>query len=365
MVEKRCETKKIVHVLADEPRGGVGAFLLNTLSDDHAYEIVEYTLQEDSYFNQEMAKRGIRLHSFPRHTEVYHYNQAVREFYKTRAKEIALVHVHSTAVAPFHLFWAKFYGIQTRTIHLHSNYLKGISLLRKWRNQSILSFIFSLATDIVTCGEKVASLVPKSRSFTILPNTIRVPDFRFDEAKRNVVRQDLGLQDKIVIGIVGRISKEKNHIFLLDIFKSLPDQYVLVVIGDGPLEASLKEKCRQDGLSNILFLGRQSNIADYLHALDALAMPSFVEGFPLVALEAQANGLPCFFSEVVDRSVQVTDYVTFNSIDDSSQWLQSFQTFRPVSTETRMEANQRVFQTFDIHVGREKLGQFYKKLLEK
>lgn len=363
-MEKVFSQKKIIHILADEPRGGVGTFLLNTLSNEYQYELIEHVIQKESFFNVEMSNRNIAIHAFPSHREMANYFVTTKEFYRVHAGQIAAIHVHSTAVAPIHLFWAQYYGVQNRIFHLHLTYLDGVSLLRRWRNKALLSLIFSLSTEIVSCGEKVGELVPKSRQNTVLPNTINVSDFLFNEEKRFHIRHELGLQNRIAIGIVGRISKEKNHKFLLDVFKNLPKTYVLVVIGEGPLEESLREKCGREGISNILFLGRQNAVIDYLHALDGLAMPSLVEGFPLVAIEAQANGLPCFFSDVIDKSTNVTHHVTFGSVKDPTLWFEMFKDFQPLTTKDRLESNNLVYKKFDVHVGRERLRNFYETIVK-
>ena len=117
-------------------------------------------------------------------------------------------------------------------------------------------------------------------------------------------------RDKRVYLIVGRLYAKKNHRRIIDAFKrTLPQapNSLLVIVGTGPLEASLKEHVKAEGLDRYVhFLGFRPRIAEVLRAADVFLMPSLREGLPLALLEAMASGLPVItsningMSEVVD-----------------------------------------------------------------
>ena len=113
---------------------------------------------------------------------------------------------------------------------------------------------------------------------------------------KNDLRQKLELVgfSKIIL-FVHRLSRRKGVQYLTELLISLPEGAVCVVIGDGPERARLEQAIINQKLdSKIKLLGAlpQETIAEYMAIADAVLMPSEEEGFPHVALEAMASGLP-------------------------------------------------------------------------
>jgi glycosyltransferase involved in cell wall biosynthesis len=109
-------------------------------------------------------------------------------------------------------------------------------------------------------------------------------------------REELGLRTRYVVGIVGRLSPEKDHRTFLDAVRILretvPDVHALVV-GDGVEQGRLREAAARMNLSDhVSFLGARRDIPTLMASLDVLALTSRTEGFPMVVLEAQALGVP-------------------------------------------------------------------------
>lgn len=359
---------KIVHVLADEPTGGVGTFLKETLTDAFSYTIVENIRDEESSFNQTMRQRGIEVVGFPRYTKLGAYISRTRDFYRKNVGNIAAIHVHSTAVAGIHLFFAKWYGIPHRIIHLHSAYYTGISTLKRWRNKLLMAGIFALSNQVVACGPLVAKSMVKTGEVTILPNTLPVSRFAFDEAKRQKIRQQWHLENRFVFACVGRYALPKNQLFLIQMMRDLlvrRPEAVLVLIGDGKDRPIFEQAIAKAGLTDkVILTGMQSDILSWYCAADALLMPSFWEGFPLTAIEAQATGLPCLLSERIDPSCQVLETVAFLSLEDEEHWKEAMCSSQPIHSEDRVCANQKIADVFDAKVGQEKLEAFYRDLVD-
>lgn len=158
---------------------------------------------------------------------------------------------------------------------------------------------------------------------TIIPNGIDLPKFSFNQQTRDAMRKVLGVDGKIVLGNVGRLAEEKNQAFLLDIFaaflKKEPGSK-LVIAGTGELEADLKQKAQELGISgDVMFLGFRHDIEDLLQAFDAFVLPSIYEGLPITIIEAQAGGLPCVISDTITREVAVTELVHFMPLSKPPQ----------------------------------------------
>lgn len=165
----------------------------------------------------------------------------------------------------------------------------------------------------------------KSNKFKVIKNGIKTENFMYNIYIRNKYREELNLTDKFVIGHIGRFEKQKNHDYLIDIFyevyKKRPES-ILVLIGAGTNQNTIMEKVKKLGIEKaVLFMGLRKDVNNLLQAFDCFVFPSLFEGFGIVAIEAQAVGLPCFVSTNLPNEVKITDNIEFISIKDSpSVW---------------------------------------------
>ena len=84
------------------------------------------------------------------------------------------------------------------------------------------------------------------------------------------------------------------------------------MIGDGELRSALTDKLDNLGLlPYVYFAGIQRNVADWYQAMDYFVLPSLFEGLPIVGIEAQATGLPCFFSDQISKEIAITSQAHF------------------------------------------------------
>lgn len=141
--------------------------------------------------------------------------------------------------------------------------------------------------------------VGREEKFVIIPLGIDLAPFSEPEAKRNILREEVGAQDdEILVGFVGRLTEIKNIPLLLNVAKIYREQgntdfpkLKFIIIGDGYLRESLEREVEKKGLRDIvLFLGNRNDAAIYYAGLDIVALSSFNEGTPLSLIEAMANG---------------------------------------------------------------------------
>jgi len=134
---------------------------------------------------------------------------------------------------------------------------------------------------------------------------------RMDES-RNKVRHELVLNEKAsIIGAIGRLVWQKGFEYLIRSFpgflKSCPDARLLLV-GDGPLRANLEALSEAlDMKDKIIFAGFRSDIKEVLASMDVLAIPSLLEGFPMVTLEAMAMAKPIVATDIDGLREQIID----------------------------------------------------------
>ncbi len=157
----------------------------------------------------------------------------------------------------------------------------------------------------------------------IIPNAIDTQRFSWNEVKRNLYRNQMGFQDSdYVIGYVGRLTEEKNVLFLPEILfelRRLSSDYKMLIIGDGMLRKVLEEKIKKIQLEKyISFVGYHEDTSGWYSSMDSFVLPSKFEGFGLAGLEAQACGIPCFVSENIPLELNVTKRLHYLSINNGA-----------------------------------------------
>ncbi|HEY3567065.1 MAG TPA: glycosyltransferase family 4 protein [Thermoanaerobaculia bacterium] len=115
-------------------------------------------------------------------------------------------------------------------------------------------------------------------------------------------RREHGANRCFEVGFVGRLEPVKNPFAVLTLARSCAENRLpvkLTLVGEGRLLSPLKEAIVAQGLAEyIALLPATSNALELMHEFDALLLPSYSEGCPLVMLEAMAIGLPVLASRV-------------------------------------------------------------------
>lgn len=220
-------------------------------------------------------------------------------------------------------------------------------------------------SDVAAEGKYTKTFMHLSR-YCVINNAINTNNYLYDTKKRFDIRKKLGIaENQFVLGHVGRISYQKNHDFLIDIFQEYfnrnPEARLLLV-GDGEDRLTLEDKINEKKLSPfVIFTGQCVSAAEYYQAMDCFVLPSHYEGFPFVLVEAQINGLRCIVSDVITRSVNISGGVVFVSLQNNSAvWAHEIELFG-----TRRMSNQEVSvvaEQYEISKETKKLENLYIKL---
>lgn len=121
--------------------------------------------------------------------------------------------------------------------------------------------------------------------FTIY-NGIDIEEYNKREYKIRYVKKE----NEIVIGNAGRLSKQKNQKFIIDLadyMKTKEIKFKILIAGKGELEETLKEEVKLRNLEDeIIFLGFIENIKEFMKSIDLFILPSYWEGFGYVMVEA-------------------------------------------------------------------------------
>ncbi len=223
---------------------------------------------------------------------------------------------------------AKKRNLSYRVIHAHSNgYNRDFGIKDK-----IYELFFHLTkkkfvTDYLACSEQAGEWLfnISKEKFMVIPNAVPFEKFAFSEDKRDKIRTKYQIANKeVVIGFCGRLIKQKNPEYLIQIFENIHKKEPmtkLLMLGDGILWDKLKTEIKKKHLeNNIIMTGAVSNVEEYMQAMDCFLLPSKFEGFGIVLLEAQASGLPCFASKnVVPEETNLTGNVCFIKLEESAE----------------------------------------------
>ena len=162
--------------------------------------------------------------------------------------------------------------------------------------------------NVIAVSEKVKDELIKRgippNKLHIINNGIDINDSRWNDKTYNKeLKKEFSItNDEKIIGTIGRLSKEKGHIFLLEAAKEICKKYPNVkfmIIGDGILKEDLLEQTKIIDIEDkIIFAGTRNDISNLLQVMDIFILPSLIEGLPMALLEAMASKRPIIASKV-------------------------------------------------------------------
>ncbi|WP_164506039.1 glycosyltransferase family 1 protein [Companilactobacillus insicii] len=317
---------RILHILQRMEAGGTQAFLMNIYRNIDRSKVqfdflVEYN--EKQFYDDEIKLLGGKIFytSFREDFNIFKFNEYLNSFFQSHP-EYKIIHVHTYSIGYFCLKAAKKAGVTVRVAHSHSNEtVHDYKYLPKLLMQRVYT---KYATNLFACSNDAGKYLFKHRKFEVVRNAIDSRKFKFNACKRNNIRKELNLDNKFVVGHVGRFHKSKNHMFLIDVFKEIKkynNNSVLLLVGSGPEEQRIKEKVEKLNLSDsVIFLSNRSDM-DYIYqAMDVFVFPSLFEGLGIVTIEAQCSGIPTLCSERIPADVNITPLYNELSLDLSPNY---------------------------------------------
>jgi glycosyltransferase involved in cell wall biosynthesis len=373
---------RILHVLGGLDRAGAETWLMHVLRhidrDSFRFDFIVHTDRPGAY-DDEVRALGGRVYPCLNYQRPLQYAKN----FKAILREIGpldVVHSHVHDYTGFVLRIAHQAGVPIRIAHshLHTSLLEArAGVARRFYLRLMKTWLRAHATAGIAVSEKAAYSYfgPKwrnDRRWRLLYCGIDMDQFASD-VDRDALRADLGIpRDAFVVGHVGRFDEQKNHTFLIDIFRELlkrEPSAVLLSIGGGSLKKSIEQKAEQLGIrGRILFLENRPDVPRLMKgAMDVLAFPSHFEGLPLVLLETQAAGLPCLMSDTIAEETTVIPPLVrrFSLSQPARAWSEELLALRnagdvPSATEAR---DLMSHSPFNIEVGVAALQSFYRSLM--
>ena len=321
--------KRLLCIVSGMNRGGAETFLMKLYRaiDKNKYQM-DFCVTTTGVYDEEIKSMGGKIFFIPlKSKNPLKSFLALKKIVKENGYK-SVLRTSQQSLATLDLIAAKMGGA-TKLIYRSSNAgLTGGKISRLVN--SLFSFLPKIIPNIkIAPSTESAKFVfgdraVKNNKVIIMHNCLDYNVFKFNNEIRNRIREQLKIVDKTVYGHVGRFNVQKNHNFLLDIFdyiKNKDRKSVFLIIGEGELEEEIKTKIHKLGMEeNVILIGPQKNINEYLMAMDILIFPSFFEGMPNVVIEAQATGLPCVLSNNITREAEITNLLSYIDLNEPVQF---------------------------------------------
>lgn len=364
------EPIRVLHIVPNMQAGGLETLIMNIYRNIDRTKIqfdflVHYI--GNYFYDDEIRKMGGIIYklSVRDDNNFLKYLKDLDHFFKTH-QEYKIVHGHMESLGQFYFKKAKNNHVPVRIAHSHNSATE--NTIKGWIKRILLKRFKIYATDFFACSQKAGEFMFANKKFTVLKNAIIVDNFVYNDEERNRLREELKIQNKMVIGHVGRFCEQKNHKFLIDIFRNIveaEDNAVLLLIGTGETFVKIHKQVRAYGLEDcVIFLGVRKDIASLYQAMDCFVFPSLFEGLGIVAIEAQCSGLPVVGSDVIPKEAAVTNQFHYMSLDDSAEaWAKKI--VDVTKQERKAEIGKIREEGYDVHDVAAYLQEFYiKKYLE-
>lgn len=377
---------KVLQFVEGLSQGGIEAFVTNVARNINKEDVIcdflvlktEEAAHADYVYEKQLLAEGCRIYylinydtSFLRTLQrAKGYIQALKEWLQER--EYDIIHIHASHLGNFFpmIRTMEKCGVQHIFLHSHSTKIQSTKMFLLHQIFRKLLYFDKKVTRLA-CGEDAGRWMYGKQSFEIIKNGIELDRFRYLEENRISIKRELCIPEKTqIIGHIGAFRKEKNHFYLLNVFKLYCEKHpnsILLLVGDGTLKKQIVSKVNDLGLKEkVLFLGNRSDVNKILSAIDCVLLPSLFEGISLAAIETQANGVPMIISDGVARQTILCNKVSVCSIEETEMaYTKWCDTIEKVIYEGRKGIDYKEeFKTYDIRRTVRKLEALYKGCIE-
>lgn len=330
MTNREPHVLRVLQVGMTRNLGGIETYLIEQFrhldKSKIDYDFVNITGEYSICYEDEILASGSKIFKVvSRHKNpLLHYWQWFNILLQNKGVYDVIVLNTNSLEYVFPLVLGKVFGIPVRVIHSHnSGFENKQGLARRLlvgMNKKLLAWSANLR---FACSQFAGQWMFKDNPYHVIYNAIDIHKYDADLIVREETRNALGLHTELTLLHVGRFSYQKNHSFLIDIFKEvhgIQPNSVLLLVGDTTEESEflteVKRKIKAYGLENVVrLLGRRDDVNKIMQAADVLVMPSFFEGLTVVGIEAQASDLPLLLSDTVTKELELLPSTQFISLD--------------------------------------------------
>lgn len=356
---------RVLCVFSELNRGGAETMCMNLYRHiDRTkvqFDFVKHTPTTGAY-EEEILALGGRIYEAPRYMIFNHckYCQWWKKHFREHP-EHRIVHGHFITIAAVYFQIAK-KAECISVAHSHSTKPRG-SIFQVTIKKFYARKAQGKADYCFACSQDAGKWLFPNKEFTVLNNAIDAQKFQCDSAVREKVRTELGLDDSFTVGIVGSLSEVKNPFGTIEIFKAVHNKMPsakLLWVGGGALEQAIQQKLKEENLTDaVIMTGVRPDVDRLMQAMDVFIFPSLNEGLEMVAIEAQAAGVPCLCSDRVPREAGITELCQFLPLGQPDLWAD-----RILSSDlTRRDTYHEICNAgYDVHSAAKYMEKFYLKI---
>lgn len=328
---------KILQKTAGMNAGGIEKFLINVEEkiDKDKFQFDYFLNQSDEqFYSEKIREYGGNIYAPEwKNNKILNVLNRLVFFYKfLKNNKYDILHINEPLWASaIYALTGKLAGVKNIIVHSHNdhsnekfNYIE--KLINKIaRKINIISAEYYFACSNVAAEWLFGKKILKSKKYHKIPNAIDSKKYIFNDDIRNSIRKNLNIEDNFVVGHIGRFFEQKNHVFLIELFKEflkLVPHAKLLLVGDGPLKNKIMELTEEYNIRDkVIFYGLSKNVPELLQAMDCFVFPSHYEGLGIAVIEAQAASLPVFCSNKVPLEAKITEECYFIDLaKDETEW---------------------------------------------
>ncbi|WLR41569.1 glycosyltransferase family 1 protein [Bacillus carboniphilus] len=328
---------KVLHVVGAMNAAGLETLIMNIYRNiDRSKIQFDFVVQttEKCFYDDEIIEMGGRIISHPKPKKgLRRYKDALEKTIKEYGPYDA-IHSHVLFFSGVVLPVAKKQNIPIRIAHSHNTSdSKTDSILRKIYRQFMRKEILKNSTHLIGCSKEAGEYVfgnspVKLGAAKHFPNAIDLTKYKNLSKDKSYLIKELEIStDATIIGHIGRFTRQKNHVFIIEIFSAFlkedPNAH-LVLVGDGDERDNIVKLVHEKRLgNNVHFLGLRKDIEYILSSIDVFLFPSLYEGLGIVLVEAQAAGVPCVISKQipVEADLDIGLVKSLNLSDGTQSWI--------------------------------------------
>lgn len=318
-MEKKIKVLMVVFNLS--VANGVSSYVMNYFRNlNHNLIQMDFVIynKQDTPYIKEIEETGGHVFLIPSIQNIKNHLAESKRIIKEGNYDI--VHDNILILSYFIMRYAKAYGVPVRILHSHSSKLSG-SKIKAIRNRIFMPLLFKNTNYFIACSRSAGEGMFRKKPFRIVPNVISADKLSFSNSTRMKLRNKFHVNNKFVMGSLGRLSIEKNPIYAFEIalkVKEIIPNFEYWWIGSGRLRQEAELFIKKHHAENFIKLfGNRTDVSDLYQAMDLFFLPSHFEGLPVTGLEAQAAGLPCLVSDTVSNEFVYTNQVFFFSLKNT------------------------------------------------
>ena len=352
--------------------GGIETYLYNLYknADKSKYEFsfLVFDYGKKVCFEDELEKEGVKFYKITPRTKKYSkFLKDLKKVYKNN--NFDYIHFNLMDLSCFErITYANKYSKARIIIHSHNaGFGKNESFKTRCFHQIGKHIIKKIPYFKVACGPHAGKFMFSNKEYIIFNNGIDINKFEFDRENRNKVRESLKIDNKTtIIGIIAKLEKQKNPLFLIDVFNEYKKENKnakLISVGEGSFKEQMLVKIKEYKIENdVIFLGKRHDVHKIYSAFDIYLMPSLYEGLSISLIEAQVNGLKCYASDGVDKASNITGNVEFISLKKTAkEWAKIILKNK---NKRDISVSEKIPEEFKAVKSYEKVFQFYKDNLK-